>query len=336
MSRPRHPPGSTAVFQVKNRSGKKPLATYLGSRLGVVDAWAEDLIAHGHVVLDGAVATPGATINLSAGPHILEVHFPDAWPRHMAATEMPLSILYEDECLVVLDKPAGIVVHPARGHLDNQTLQNGVRHRYRHLLALPETCIGPAHRLDKDTSGVIVFALKRPVYIDLVEQFAGGAPHKEYLAILDGAPDFDTTVCDLPIGPDAEKRGLGTIVPEDSGGKKARTDFFILARGRDWALARAVPHTGRPHQIRIHAAALGLPVAGDKDYNPEYARRGLERQALHAWKLSLRHPTTGTPLAATAELPADMHNALHELEGTSATFPMGWRDKLPEIATCNR
>lgn len=317
MSRPRFIPGSTVVFTVKNRSGKKSLASYLGSRLGVVEPWALDLIASGCVSLDGQLAVPETMINLSAGPHDIEVRFPEAWPRHMAATEMPLCILHEDSHLLVVDKPPGIVVHPARGHLDNRTLQNGIRHRYRHLLGLEHITIGSPHRLDKDTSGAIVFAITRHAYVALVEQFSSGHPHKEYLAILDGAPDFSETICSAPIGSDPERKGLGKTVPPETGGKSARTDFRILERGDGWALALAVPHTGRPHQIRIHAASLGLPLAGDADYNPAPHRLGLQRQALHASALVFSHPVDGVDLRVESPLPDDLREALCALRGVN-------------------
>lgn len=310
MTRPRFAPNSTVSFRVKNRSGKKRLAAYLASRLGVPENWAEGLLRDGHVSLDGRPAGPEHGINLSAGPHDLEVRFPEAWPRHMAATEMPLDVLYEDESLVALNKPPGVVVHPARGHLDNQTLQNGVRYRYRHLLARPDACIGPPHRLDKDTSGVILFALARPAYIHLAGQFSRGAPHKEYWAVLDGTPDFYSLVCDAPIGPDPAAKGLGTVLPPSQGGKHARTDFQVLETGDGWAVVRAVPHTGRPHQIRIHAASLGCPVAGDADYNPAPRRLGFPRQALHARRLAFVHPADGAAMALVAEPAGDLLAAL--------------------------
>lgn len=313
MTRPHCIPGQTVVFPVKNRSGKKDVAVYLASRLGVVDPWAEALVRDGHVRVDGETAAVGDTINLSAGPHVIEVYIPHDWPRHMAATEMPLDILHEDERLVVLNKPAGIVVHPARGHLDCQTLQNGMRHRYRHLLSLPETTIGSPHRLDKDTSGAIVFALDRVAYANLVEQFSTGMPHKEYLAVVDGAPGFEEMSCDSPLGNDPCRKGLGTVVSCENGGKAARTDFTVLERGDGWALLRAVPFTGRPHQIRIHAASLGLPLAGDRDYNPEWERSAFPRQALHASALSFTHPGTGATLRVEAPPPEDFRLALERL-----------------------
>lgn len=313
MTRPHFIPGTTVKLTVKNRSGKKRLAAYLASRLGVVEPWADDLIRGGHVRLDDLPANSDDLINLSAGPHLLEVYFPHNWPKHMAATEMALDVLYEDEHLVVLNKPAGMVVHPARGHLDNQTLQNGMRHRYRSLLHRPETTIGSPHRLDKDTSGAIVFALTRVVYVDLVDQFAAGSPHKEYLAVLDGTPDFASISCRSPIGPDPERKGLGIVVTEREAGKTARTDFRILHRGVGWALAAAIPHTGRPHQIRIHAASLGVPLAGDRDYNRHWEHLDFPRQALHAAALAFRHPVTREAVRVEAPLPADLYRAIERL-----------------------
>lgn len=298
---------------VKNRTGKQPLAQYLGARIGVVETWALDLIESGCVRLDGVVARPDDLINLSAGPHELEVHFPDTWPRHMAATKMPLDIVYEDDDCVVLNKPPGVVVHPARGHLDNQTLQNGMRYRYRHLLPDERTTIGAPHRLDKDTSGALVFALNRPAYANLVRQFTASTPHKRYLAVLDGAPDFTEYSCQSPLGNDPARKGLGCVLPPEQGGKSARSDFRVLERGEGWALALVTPHTGRPHQIRIHAASLGLPLAGDRDYNPQWERLDFPRQALHAVALAFDHPATGVRLNVNAPVAADMRAALARL-----------------------
>ncbi|MCD8139039.1 MAG: RluA family pseudouridine synthase [Planctomycetaceae bacterium] len=313
MTRPHFAPGSTVTMTVKNRSGKKPLAQYLGARLGVVEPWAVDLLASGHVKLNGSTVGADDRINLSAGPHELEIHFPVAWPKHMAATEMPLDVLYEDGDLVVLNKPAGIVVHPARGHLDNQTLQNGMRHRYRHLLAEEATTIGSPHRLDKDTSGAIVFALNRVAYTHLVDQFSAATPHKRYLAVLDGHVDFQENSCLSPIGPDPERKGVGTIVPVEAGGKTARSDFRIIERGGGWALADVTPHTGRPHQIRVHAASLGCPLAGDRDYNPSPDRLGFTRQALHAAFLAFIHPISGERIEVHAPLADDIAAGLDRL-----------------------
>lgn len=319
MSRPRYLPGQTARFETRNRSGKKPLAGYLASRLGVVDAWAADLIAGGCVTMDGAPARFGALINLSGGRHLIEVRFPGAWPRHMGATEMPLDILHEDEHLVAVNKPPGIVVHPSRGHLDNRTLQNGVRYRYRHLLHLGSACVAPPHRLDKDTSGVIVFALTRAAYAGLVRQFSANEPRKTYLAIVDGTPDFEETASREAIGRDQVNPRRGALVGENRGGKPAETFFRVLAAGNGLALVEAKPKTGRSHQIRLHLAGLGLPVAGDRDYHPDPDRHGAPRQALHAIRLELAHPVSGEHLAFSAAFPGDLEPLLAEIPRTPST-----------------
>ncbi len=310
MARPKYRPGSTLALTVRNRSGKKPLAEYLASRLGIVLEWARLLLSDGQVRLDGQLADEFTTINLSIGPHELTITFPDAWPRHMAPTPMELDILYEDDHLIVLNKPPGIVVHPARGHLDNQTLQNGLRHRYRDQIGLEGITIGPPHRLDKNTSGVIVFARTTAAYINLVDQFATGVPHKRYLALVDGAPAFTSLRCDSPIGPDLVRKGCGTIVPVEQGGKTARTDFTVIEQGAGWALLEAIPHTGRPHQIRVHAASLGLPLAGDADYNLQPQSIPLSRQGLHALELTFVHPASNQAMRFEAPLPEDMQAAI--------------------------
>ncbi|MDR2390676.1 MAG: RluA family pseudouridine synthase [Planctomycetota bacterium] len=322
MVRPRFPSGSTGEFFVACRSGKKDLAGYLGSRLGVAEAWAADLLALGCVSLDGRIAHPGETINLSAGPHRLAVHFPEAWPRHMAAVEMPLSVLYEDPWLIALDKPPGIVVHPARGHLDNRTLQNGVRYRFRNRLNAPDTCLAPPHRLDRNTSGVIVFALVRKAYAELVRQFSERLPRKTYLAILDGQAGFSQFSHRGDIAPDPERKGFGRVVPPGKGGKAAWTDFHILESGRDWSLAKAILHTGRQHQIRVHAADLGLPLVGDDDYNPDHLRHNPARQALHAAVLEFDHPLEpGRRLRIEAPLPSDFQETLVRLRQRECQEP---------------
>ena len=310
MTRPKFRPGEQAIFSVKARSGKKLLANYLAARLGVVETWAASLIDAGAVSLDGRKAVAGDFINLSAGEHSIEIVFPESWPRHMAATEMNLELLHEDDFLAILNKPPGIVVHPARGHLDGQTLQNGLRHRYRHLIGLQETTIGAPHRLDKDTSGVVVFALKRDAYIELVRQFTAGEPKKEYWALLDGVPAFDNIISREAIGVDPDLPKRGKLMPESVGGKAAETEFTVLERGNGISLVLARPRTGRSHQIRLHAAGLGFPVVGDLDYHPEPWRHGAKRQALHAASLTITHPATGESRRFEAPLPDDMRRLM--------------------------
>ena len=318
MPRPRFAPGSLVRFPLKQRPGApRDAAAYLATRLAVPGDWVVPLVWEGRVSVDGATLRVGDTIDLARAVE-LAVQLPDAWPPHLAPTPMDLSVLHEDEHLLALDKPPGVIVHPARGHLDNQSLQNGVRHRHRDRIGRPGVTLGSPHRLDLDTSGVVVFALTTAAYRDLVEQFSNAQPHKEYLLLVDGRPDFDQTTVSAPLGPHPTRRGCGAIVPEHEGGKPSRTDFHVLDAGADWGFLRAVPHTGRAHQIRIHAARLGLPLLADADYNPTPgpagARSGMTRQALHAAVLRLRHPATGAPLRLEAPLPEDFLKARERLQ----------------------
>jgi 23S rRNA pseudouridine1911/1915/1917 synthase len=296
-------------FPVKTRSGKQPLARYLAARLGVVEGWALDLIEAGAVILDGEHVQSDTIINLSAGGHEITISFPETWPNHMAATEMRLDVLYEDAHFVVLDKPPGIVVHPSRGHLDNHTLQNGLRYRYRHLLALKSTTVGPVHRLDKDTSGICLFSLTHAAYVDLAGQFAGGKVKKEYLAVVDGVPPWDEFLCDRAIAPDTTRRGLVKALPSGEtapGEKNARTALRVVACGEGAALVSVRPFTGRPHQIRAHLASLGYPIIGDRDYHPAGVEQSFPRQALHAAVLTVFHPDTEKPVHFDSPIPRDM------------------------------
>lgn len=306
MTRPAYYLGQKVLFPVKPRSGKKRLSHYLAARLGVVETWATALLDQGAVTLDGVVSTGETFINLSDGSHVIEVTFPEAWPRHMVATEMDLDILYEDEHLVALNKPPGIVVHPARGHLDGKTLQNGLRHRHRDRIGRPDVTIGAPHRLDKDTSGVVVFALTRPVYIELVRQFTAGEPKKKYFALADGVASFTEQVANQAIGVDPDFPQRGKLVSVEEGGKTATTYFTVMKKWSNITLLEARPQTGRPHQIRLHAAGLGLPLIGDKEYNPDHARHGDLRQLLHAAELTFTHPVHGGRLTVVAPMPEDM------------------------------
>lgn len=313
MARPRHIPGERLAFETRPRNGKKSLGPYLASRLGVAEARARELLAAGAVVLDGLPAREDELINLSGGRHRIEVLFPPDWPKYMAPAPLDLSILYEDDWLLAVDKPPGLVVHPARGHLDGLTLQNGVRHRYRHLLGRPGVTIGPPHRLDRDTSGVVVFALRTDAYSELVRQFGAGEPDKEYVALADGTPERDSWLSDEAVGVDPHNPRRGGLVPVERGGKAAATQFRVLARGRDVCLLSARPRTGRSHQIRLHAAGRGLPILGDRDYNPDPEKHGAKRQALHARTLRFRHPADGRAVEIHSPPPADMTDLMRAL-----------------------
>lgn len=311
MPRPRFAPGAVVRFELRQRSGRpRDGAGYVAVRLAVPVEWAAPLLRDGRVDVDGRTMAPGDAIDLSCAKELV-IRLPEAWPPHLACVEMPLDVLHEDGHILVIDKPPGIVVHPARGHLDNRTLANAVRHRYRQDIGRPGVTLGAPHRLDRDTSGVLVFARSTLAYRELVRQFTAREPRKEYWALVDGVPDFERTTVDLALGTDPEHPKRGAVVAEEAGGKSARTDFFVIGALGDGALVRAIPHTGRAHQIRIHLAYLGYPVRGDRDYNPRddnglYCCEGRPaRQALHASALELRHPATGLWLRFESPWPKD-------------------------------
>lgn len=312
MARPRLVPGSYIEFEIKRTIGIRNLVAYVATRLSIPVAWVICLAENGQVHFNAVTVKPDDSSEIVRGSRF-RILIPEAWPPHMQPTAMELDILYEDPSMIVVNKPAGIVVHPARGHMDSQTLQNGILHRYQDQAGKDGVTIGPAHRLDRDTSGVLVFSRTRQAYSSLTQQFADNHPHKEYLALVEGKPDFVQTAVTAPLGIDRDIPCREAVVAVHDGGKNAQTDLFVLKSGSDWSFLRACPKTGRAHQIRVHLKHLGLPVMGDRDYNPRYASRPISRQALHASALTLTHPVTGTQLSFKAPMPDDMSELLNVL-----------------------
>lgn len=244
--------------------------------------------------------------------------------------DIPLDILYEDDALVVVNKPPGMVVHPSRGHWSG-TLTAALAFHFEHLSNVG----GPArpgivHRLDRDTSGVIVAAKTNRIHVALTAQFEQRQIEKEYLAIVAGQPDRDRDLIELPIGVHPYQREKMAIRALHPTAREARTFYEVQQRFPGFALVRVSPQTGRTHQIRLHLAHIGCPVLCDKLYGGRSRiTRGellggredehvvLDRQALHAQRLRLTHPETNLPLEFQAPLPADMSRVLTELERSS-------------------
>jgi 23S rRNA pseudouridine1911/1915/1917 synthase len=221
-----------------------------------------------------------------------------------------LTVLYEDETIVALDKPAGIVVHPTYKN-PSGTLLNGVLWRYR---ARPGVQPGILTRLDKDTSGIVVVALTPTVHARLQRDAAARRVTKEYLAVVHGVPEPPHGTIRLPLARDAADRRR--VVVTDSGAAcETRYDVIESRRGAPceppdalWSVVRCEPITGRTHQIRVHLSAIGYPVVGDATYGGQ--RDAIARQALHAWRISLPHPVTKERLSIEAPIPADMRGLL--------------------------
>jgi 23S rRNA pseudouridine1911/1915/1917 synthase len=265
----------------------------------------QGLIARGLVQVDGVVATTAAR-RLRAGQRVTAELQPTDESRAFTPESMALAIRFEDEHLLVLDKPAGLVVHPAPGHWRG-TLLNGLLAHHRGAALLPRA--GIVHRLDKDTSGLMMVAKTLPAMTALVRAIAARDVRREYVALVHGEVAALPFSIEAPIGRDPVSRVRMAVW---AGGKAARTDIQRLAFRDGYSAVRCVLHTGRTHQIRVHLSARGHPLLADTLYGGAPAL-GLERQALHAQRLALRHPATGVALVFEQTLPADLATAWHAL-----------------------
>ena len=224
------------------------------------------------------------------------------------AENMALDMVYVDEHLLVINKPAGLVVHPAPGNWSG-TLMNGLLGFDAQAFNLPRA--GIVHRLDKDTSGLMVVARTRLVMDALVRAIAARDVKRQYLAMVHGAwHGAMSRVVDSPIGRDpANRLRMAVVDLVTQAGKVARTDVDLLANGTQGCLVKCTLHTGRTHQIRVHMASIAHPLVSDVIYGGGLAA-GMQRQALHAYRLGFIHPVTGQPLQFQANLPSDFSNAL--------------------------
>ncbi len=281
------------------------------------------------VTIDGRGAKPA--YRLRAGQRVRVM--PPEIPRQTPLPEdIPLDVLYQDEHLVVINKPAGMVVHPARGHWSG-TLAGALQHHFGPRLSTTggPTRPGIVHRLDRDTSGVILVARNELAHARLSAQFAARTVEKEYDALVSGSPDRDRDWIDQPVGVHPQQRVKMAIRAQESAGRAARTFYEVAERFRGFAALRIFPKTGRTHQIRVHLSHIGCPVLCDRQYrgrstltrgeltgDPDDDRVLLDRQALHARRLCFKHPAGDEPMEVEAPLPADMAAVLAELRAWRA------------------
>jgi 23S rRNA pseudouridine1911/1915/1917 synthase len=262
------------------------------------------LIGAGCVRLDGAVVKAGASVR--AGQTI-EVHDPGPPQRAgLEAEDIPLSVVYEDEWILVINKPAGLVVHPAPGHWRG-TLVSALLHHWRGPRpGLDPQRPGIVHRLDKDTSGVLVIAKDAATLAELGRQFKDREVEKQYVAVVWGKVRSSRGTITHPI---ARNRVHRKRMAVRAGGRQAVTSFEVIERFDAVTFLRLSPHTGRTHQIRVHLAALGHPIVGDALYGRQRRAEApplIARQALHAERIAFRHPHTGARVSFHAPLPDDM------------------------------
>lgn len=287
-------------FVVEQDTPKERLDRYLAARLPEHSrSHIQAVIKNGGVRHNGA---PGKSSEpVRPGDTILWQE-PDVKPCTTAQPEdIALDILFEDAALIVLHKPAGMVVHPGAGNADG-TLVSALLHHCGHLSQIGgEERPGIVHRLDKETSGCLVVAKNDLAHRSLAEQFASREVKKTYLALVAGAPRYRAGTVDAPIARHRVHRQKMTV-SEPGDGRDATTDYCVLSSANGRTLIECKPRTGRTHQIRVHLRHLGCPILGD----PLYGKRGtFTRHMLHAWKLEFRHPVTGKTVTFTAPPPAE-------------------------------
>jgi 23S rRNA pseudouridine1911/1915/1917 synthase len=307
----------TEYLTIEKSLPAERLDSFLRGRFPAVSRGAiQRLIEEGHIRVNGRFIK--ATHTPRAGDQV-EIHWPEARPATVQPEEIPLEVLYEDEALLVLDKPPGLVVHPASGH-ERRTLVNALMHHCRGQLSGVGGVARPGivHRLDKDTSGCLVVAKNDATHIALSSQFARRSVEKVYLAILCGEVARDEGEIRAAIARHPSHRKCMTV--DEGCGREAHTSYRVLERLRGATLVEARLHTGRTHQIRVHFKYLGYPLVGDEVYGNRQNSR-LEdltgyrapRQMLHAWLLSFTHPRTGNRMDFESPQPADFLDALSAL-----------------------
>lgn len=283
---------------------------------------AAGLIRNGYIRVDGVARKPGYRVK----PHEqVAGEMPPPLPTELVPEPMALDILFEDPALIVLNKPPGLVVHPAAGH-STGTLVHGLLHHCPDLEGIGgEQRPGIVHRLDKDTSGVLVVAKNHQSHQDLAQQFKKRRITKMYLALVNGSPQAEADRIELPVGRHpGERKKMSTFSPS---GRPALTLWQVRERFRGAALLELDLKTGRTHQIRVHCQAMGHPIVGDPQYGQRrayvhLARRDpmlyqalslARRQMLHAARLGFAHPITGRAMVFEASLPQDMVDVLNAL-----------------------
>ena len=282
------------------------LDKYVGEKCSELSrTHAQKLIADGHITVNDRVVK--ASFKLNTGDRV-DIIIPPTAPSPLSPEAIPLNIIYEDDDLLVVDKPAGLAIHPAPGH-PGHTLVNAV---LSHLPGLAETGDslrpGIVHRLDKDASGIMVVAKNNAAQLNLINQFKARSVVKAYVVLVKGHLTPEDGVIEAPIGRDPRNRKRMAVVAE---GRDARTRYHVIKYIGNYTLLEVRTETGRTHQIRVHLLAIGYPVVGDATYGVKSDH--LSRQFLHACRLGFTLPSTGEYVEFTSELPPDLAQALKDI-----------------------
>ncbi|MGE5755940.1 MAG: RluA family pseudouridine synthase [Planctomycetaceae bacterium] len=319
-------------FLVKARMEGKRIDAYLASRF---PDYSRSVIQK--VIDAGAVRVNDRPVKASykvRTDDLIRAWLPALTDTAPVPEDIPLQVVSEDEALVVVNKPPGMVVHPAKGNWSG-TLVNALQFHFDTLSSVAgENRPGVVHRLDRDTTGLLIVAKDDRAHRHLAAQFEQRTIHKEYLALVSGVPQRDSDYIERTIGFHPTNREKMAIRPPEDGGKEAVTFYEVLERFQGYAFVRCTPATGRTHQIRVHLTHIGHPIIADKAYSgrdrltlgdlagpgaPDADTVLIDRQALHAHALHLTHPLTGQPLHLTAPLPDDMARTLAALRSYRST-----------------
>jgi 23S rRNA pseudouridine1911/1915/1917 synthase len=311
MVDPSYAPG-VRVLRIPDGAGGR-VDRYVADATGLSRSYVQKLISDGRLTRDGGTLRANAFVN--AGSE-LRLDVPEAVALELVpAPEIVLSVVYEDEDLLIIDKPAGLVVHPAPGHSDdtlvNALLAHGDGSTWGGIAGVQRP--GIVHRLDRDTSGLLMVARNDRAQASIMAQLKARRVKKTYLALVQGSVGAAVGRIEAPIGRDPKHRTRMAVVAD---GRASVTGYRVRERFDDWTLLELDLVTGRTHQIRVHLEAIKHPVAGDPVYGTGTSRRGpagLDRLFLHAWRLELTSPTSGQLIRATAQLPASLESVLEGL-----------------------
>ena len=288
------------------------LDVFLSDNTGLTRSHAQKLIADGGVFVDGKVVQK-VSADVKENSEI-KVILPDEIPLNVSPQDIPLDIVYEDGDLAVINKQQGLTVHPANGVYEN-TLVNALLYHIKDLSGINGVLRpGIVHRLDKDTSGLLVIAKNDQSHLELQRQIQTKECRRIYLALLEGVVKQDEGLVDKPIGRSKSDRKKMDVV---SDGRSAQTFYKVLRRYKNYTLMQFELKTGRTHQIRVHAKYMGHPVVGDKTYGYKNCKWNLDGQLLHAERLIFTHPTTGQEMSFSAPIPTYFQKILDVLDKTN-------------------
>ncbi|CAN7499794.1 RluA family pseudouridine synthase [Paenibacillus sp. LjRoot56] len=272
----------------------------------LVQQWVKD----GHVKVNGKAVKPNYKLSLQ---DVIALVIPEPQGVELLAENIPLNVVYEDSDVIVINKQRGLVVHPAPGHYSG-TLVNALMYHCKDLSGINgELRPGIVHRIDKDTSGLIMSAKNDKAHASLAEQLKAHTVNRKYIALVHGYIQHDQGTIDAPIGRDSHDRKMYTVTEKNS--KTAVTHFVVLERFGDFTLVELKLETGRTHQIRVHMKFIGHPLVGDPMYGKSKGML-MDGQALHAAILGFKHPRTGEWMQFEAPIPPDMENLISTIRTT--------------------